>query len=325
MDVHSPETADSGSEPLTREVDVSSLFQRFGISKNIRALFTPESYEFADVPADNWLYPAFKAFQRLQSRLQAQGSSVRTFSTIGTGPGLDAVGASHIFHPQHVIATDIKPEVLPVARQNILKNMADGNAQVTILPGNLCAPLREAGLTVDLAYGNLPLLPDDNVSGMRSSTFAIREQFEQVPETYRQYRLAMIYLFLNDARASLNHHGRVLVSLGSRVPDKLIHKLFSDCRYSCSRLCTMLKRQTQPQEVLEGFAEAEKEHRIAFDFYRYDQAAAAVGAEPDMSVSTFEYKRALRPYRVNATEALAIFKNEAIGHGVHILEGEPQG
>ncbi len=314
-------TAPSSSEDI-REVDVSSLFRLFCIKESIRAQFTRETYEFAEVPEENWLYPAFRSFQRLRE----EGFYPSTFATVGTGPGLDAIGAAHLLRPSRIIATDLHPKVIPVALRNIRANI-DHRTEVTALIGDLCQPLRDAEITVDLAYANLPLLPagqNDLLSEMRSSTFLSRERFDAAPEIYRMYRLAMIHVFLNDVRSSLNEGGRVLINLGARMPDDVIRQLFQDCRYLYRELFTMLKVQSQPEEVLPGFAMAEREGNVAFNFYRMEAAEREVGTEPVSQSSSESFLSSLQPFRVDAKTALNLHGNgEMIGHVVKMIEGIP--
>lgn len=302
-------------------VDVHALYKPFFSMDALRALFTHETYEYDPIPENNWLYAAFKGFQALTQDPQR---CIRTFATVGTGPGLDAIGAAHIFRPTHVIATDMNALVLPVAEKNILDHVPDSSVRVRVLHGNLCAPLREAGFCADLIYANLPLLPAHAASlihGMRSSTFAPQEILATAPEVYRQYQLGMIYQFLCDARSSLTENGSVAINLGGRVPFSLIRQMFMDCGYTYRDLFVMVKKQSQPDDVLPGFSRAEEDTGIEFDFYHHDAALEALPS--DASMSAVSLKDFLQPFRVSAREALTLHKKGIeIAHIVQMIEGK---
>jgi methylase of polypeptide subunit release factors len=337
MSIHPSPSADTlpllPPDSGAHSVDVSALFKPFGITKKIDALFTSSTYEYAPKPEDNWLYPAFRAFQNLKATDKLKW--VHTFASVGTGPGLDGVGASFIFHPAHIFLSDENPDVLPIARYNALSNVADKRTQVTVAEGDLCAPLRDAGIRPDLIYANLPLLPADPKTlrtDMRSSTFASSEKCKDVPEIYRQFRLAMMYLFLNDARSSLNENGSVAINLGGRVPVELIRRMFAECGYRYHELLTMLKVQSQPDEVLPQFSKAEQELGIEFDFYRMnEETAGSLASYAELYrlfgkiMNAHQMKEdALKDFRVSATEALELHnRGEQIGHVVQMIEGRP--
>ncbi|MSR87169.1 hypothetical protein EXS70_03295 [Candidatus Peribacteria bacterium] len=331
-----PNTADTVPSALSDTgghfVDVSALFEPFGIKQKIEALFTPVTYEFAPIPENNWLYAAFKGFQALKE--SAPLKWVHTFASVGTGPGLDGIGASHIFKPAHVVLTDKKKQVLPIALCNIHAHLQNERIKVTVAKGNLCAPLRDKGIYADLIYANLPLLPDPegNDEGMRSSTFVPTEELQDVPEIYQHSRLAMIYLFLNDARSSLNEGGSVAINLGGRVPVALIQQLFRECGYQYRELFSMLKVQSQPYDVLPEFSKAELETGITFDFYRMnDETKHSLTAYSQLygvfgkTMNAHQMKEdALKEFRVSATDALKLHQaGETIGHVVQMIQGLP--
>jgi hypothetical protein len=84
----------------------------------------------------------------------------------------------------------------------------------------------------------------------------------------------------------------------------------------------MLKTQTQPEDVLPGFAAAEKEGGVTFDFYKMRQARE--GLADTQFGSAVQLKQHLSPYRVSATEAEALrARGEEIGHVVQVIRGTP--
>lgn len=317
--------ADLAGSEGSNMIDVTGLFKQFGVQKNIRGFFNRHTYEIDPrAPENNWLYPAFRGFEVLQRNLAQQGKNVHTFATIGTGAGWDAVGAYHIFKPERLVATDYHPKVLPIAHRNIRGNVPT-NIEVLTLTGDLCAPLREEGVLADVIYANLPLLPDDPekvMQNMRSSTFVAWERIHAAPEDYRRHRLAMKYHFLLDAASSLTQGGSVVINLGGRVPVELVQQMFTDCGYTYEELFTMLKIQSQPEEVLPGFAQAERETGVTFDYYRLSAAKASL-QEHTPPLSAADLKAYLLPHHVSATQAQALHEQgEEIGHIVQVIRGQ---
>lgn len=317
---HEVRTGDQG----IRSVDVSSLFAAFGITKSVIARFNEHTYEFDPDIKNNWLYAAFKGFQVLGDRLASEGKSADTFVAVGTGSGLDAIGASHIFQPNAVVLTDIHPRVVPLAEQNAKGNILKGS--VVGLTGDLCEPLRQHNIKADVIYANLPLIPDDDetiLGGMRSSSFVSRSRFEKAPKKYKRYLLGMIHAFLEDAKESLNPDGSVVINLGGRVPVELVKELFAECGYEYEELYTMLKAQSQPEEVLPGFSQVEAKEGVEFDFYKFDEAEAALQNVDTATLSAQELKDLLAPYRVTAMEALALHRSGTrIGQIVQVIRGK---
>ncbi len=305
--------------------DASSLFAQFGVRQKVKGVFNEYTYAIDARPENNWLFPAFKGFEVLKTRIAAEGQTVRTFVTVGTGGGWDAIGGHHIFQPKRLIATDNHPKVLRVADRNIRENVTDEDVEILTLHGDLCAPLREKKILADVLYANLPLLPDDPahvLEGMRSSTFADWERIKQAPTIYQRYRLAMKYVLLNDAASSLAPHGSVAINLGGRVPVELIQRMFDECGYTYEELYTMLKLQTQPDEVLPGFAAAEKEGGVEFDFYRLPHTRKAASTlRPSFPAK--KWKDTLLPHRVSAERAVRLHaRGVPIGHIVQMIGGQ---
>ncbi len=310
-----------------RQVDISQLFESVGVHKEVKVNMNDATYEVdATEPKNNWLYPAFKGFQKLQKSLEDDGKHVDTFVSIGTGQAIDGIGANEIFAPKKVVLTDNNSKVIAISDANFKMN-SNGEAECVVLEGSLCKPLRDHGITADVIYANLPNVPKDDseavMQGMNSATFVDAATVASTPEKYQRYLLGLQYAFLKDAVGSLNDGGCVVVNLGGRVPVELVQDMFQECGYSYKELYTMFKLQSQPEEVLTGYAEAELQHGVTFDFYRYDDSFAALEAQDTERISATQLKALLAPFRVSATEGLALLaKGEKIGHVVHLLRGQ---
>ena len=87
-----------------------------------------------------------------------KGGKGLTFFDLGTGSGCLAVTLALEFEEAEVLASDISPEVLEVARINAgLHKVQD---RVTLLQGDLFSPLRKP---VDAILANLPYVPESFV------------------------------------------------------------------------------------------------------------------------------------------------------------------
>lgn len=303
---------------VTSEVDVSELFADFGLTSPVMAKFNEHTYEYDPSFKDNWVFFALKGFQNLQRLIEAEGNAVHTFATIGTGAGLDAIGAQAIFHPKTMILTDVHPDVLSVARENVTP--FTNKQEVIFQHGNLCEPLRMMGMQADVIYANLPLIPysgSNLLDGMNSSSYVSTKAYEHTPEIYKKHLLGIIHTFLKEACFSLKPQGSVVVNLGGRIPVALVQQMFKDCGYFYSELYTGFKLQTQCEDILPGFSNAEKEFGIEFDYYDYEKGSQ----HPDF-VCAKDLKEYLSPHRMSATDALRAFQHgKQVGHVVQVIRG----
>ncbi|MCW1930077.1 MAG: hypothetical protein KIH62_002050 [Candidatus Kerfeldbacteria bacterium] len=310
-------------EKQPQALDVTPLFRLVGLTDNVVVAVNEHTYEVdLEHPSDNWLYPAFRAFQELNYRLTAEHKTPHTFTTLGTGPGIDAIGAVQILRPEEIIITDIHPEVLMLAQQNIEKNV---DIKCRALLGNICAPLREQNIVSDVIYANLPNVPfaghkkeffDDQIT----SSFFDGKTISGIPIEFSRYLLAMQYATLLDARDCLRDGGSLLLNIGGRVPFHLIEQMCTDAGYMCEELCVMFKAQSQPEVIVKSYAEAERFGKVEFDFYRFDEANK-IAEQFSHRTSTNALKKVLSPYRVSASQAWDLYTEEnlRIGHIVHVI------
>lgn len=294
--------------------DVSTLFRDAGIARRVQVTTNDHSYEVQRASADNWLYAAFIAYQRLQRCLNGK---VERFATIGTGPGLDAIGAWHVFHPRFTVMTDVHPEVLPLAARNFTEN-TDG--EFCVLHGSLLEPLVREGLSMDLIYANLPNLPslEPVGDGQASASFYPAGTLHAAGET-EAYCLAMQVAAIQEAGAVLNGGGSLLLNFGARVPLHLLRQEVERNDLIYQELFSSVKRQTQAGEVLPGYAAAEQKYGVQFDFYSFENSGVPddVG---DFAGGTDSLKDRLTSFHVSATEALALHQQgQAVHHAVQVI------
>ncbi len=311
-----------------RKQDVSSLFVAVGLKVPVVIRTSKHTYEVdARHPQDNWLYPAFRGFEVLKKQLGAEGKVVKTFVAIGTGQGVDAVGAYHILRPQRMVVSDIHPAVLPIAQHNILNNTRR-SLKLAAYAGNLCQPLREHGIVADVIYANLPNIPFDGTgspySGQLTSTFFSAEWISKPDVAIEKNLLSLQSAFLREAYRSLNTGGSVVLNLGGRVPISVVKKIFESAGFEYQELYATLKVQSQPEWVLGGYARAEKRYGTAFDFYRFDAAQKQLARQQaGKSISAEELKKILKPFHISATDSLKrfVYHHERIGHLVQVIRG----
>lgn len=272
-------------------------------------------------PKDCWLYASLLGFQQLKK----QGFKADSFATIGTGSGMDSIGIFELFAPSKIYQVDIHPNVPELAHMNAKSIIGDG-AKIETYLGDLCSPLIERGVKVDLVYANIPNVPsaepiwDKKVS---ASQFTTRD-VEDCPEIFQKWLLVLQYLFLKQAKLILNPGGVVVDAIGSRVPHHLLEDLYKTNGYVVSELVSVYKMQSEPEDALAGYAKDEAEHGIEFDFYDHELAWPFWNDQlVSKSLSSPELKKALEPYRISATTALRNFEhhNKQAGHICSILAG----
>lgn len=291
------------------------LLHSVGINGTGVVRLNENTYDFdPSHPKDSWLHGAFLAFQKLKE----QGVSPESFATIGTGSGVDSIGASIVFKLREIYQTDIHPNVIQIAQENA-QACVPNITKVQTLLGDLCAPLIERGIHVDLLYANIPNIPSENpVLGgkVSSSRFQIQDMNE-CPKIFEKWLLVLQYAFLKQAHDVLTSEGIVLVAIGDRVPCEIMQELFEFTGYASSELVNEYKLQTETEEIVTGYADQEDRENIEFDFYDHEKALSVWEREcKGKNLSVTEIKEKLKPCRLSAKQAFEEFqkRNRKIGH-----------
>lgn len=314
-------------------VDARSYF-RVGIPNRIASTmhiglsehcFTPD---LDDLDAD-WLAsvatPAFHILAR--TRPAARRDS---FLSIGTGCGLDALGAIEILGSSLIAVTDVFPDIVAAARTNIAENLAPGaTIALTAETGDLLGPLAATPLRFDIVYENLPNTPVADAALLADKQTAagfLGPRTEAMPGFVQRHLLVLHYLALRQARPILNPGGAVLSTIGARIPLESFMQLAEAAGYAGRFLTYTWKKQAGPADYVPGYVAMEREGLGPFHFYRVaDLKAAFAGMDPEQAgVAALDIEASLAPQRLTAHEALTLYRSGAeIGHAVVALLSEP--
>jgi len=312
------------AEVMVSPADFFEIAETTRIRSSIGLKLSDHSYlPKADEPRADWVasvaVPAFKALAHM-------GVLAPRFATVGTGAGLDVLAAVEILKSNVVGFTDLHDDVLTHARENIQNNLVDQNVDLVGGAGDILTPLAGKLSNVDVIYENLPNIPmlesTDLAEGQASSTF-VAERSEAIPRLAEKNLVTLHYLALRQARQVLRVGGRVLSSIGGRIPLSEILSLSGSAGYNGSILTYTWKVQSEPHDVVGGFAKWEREGKGPFHFYPVsilrdtfkEISPAEAGAR------ALEIEETLKPYEISAADALALVEQgEKVGHTVAILD-----
>lgn len=299
------------------DVDVSYLFAPYRHGP-VRVHIDPDMYSVKEDCAANWVWHAFRGFARLDRR-----AGPRSFAAIGSGSGIDAIGAAAIFPDiERIIVTDVEERLVRLAVDNVRGNVGPGIV-VTGLAGDVCLPLAAAGQRVDLIYANLPNIPiaDPAHAIIDHGTFYRPNAIAADDDLLNRYLLGLQYRFLLSARDALAPGGQALIMIGGRFPYSIFDRLADAAGFSFEEVVGSFKIQTEPENVTAGYAAAETDG-LTFDFYDFDRATAAIGdASPP---SGHALKTLIAAARLSAGEARALVAaGGRVGHTLHLIRATP--
>ncbi len=285
---------------------------------------TDDTYELEPTPEDAWLPIAFRAFARLAGRVR-----VRDALIIGTGNGLDALGAVEICRLESLAVTDLFAASVEVSRDNILSHLVDPQSTaVTFHAGDLveCVP---PGRRFDLVYENLPNLPATRElelgRGINSGRFYDESAVHTVPEPFGPNLLALHYRCLVDVRPLVHPGGGVLTAIGGRMPHAIAFDLHRACGYEPELLAFDVKRAVEPQLTVPPYALAEQTSGVEFTFYAKEAVGVVAEARSDGldgQALADAVEDDLADLAMGAAEAaLRTARSEPVAHSVLMLFG----
>ena len=310
---------------MLRQHDVTELFG-LGDGHPKYIYLNERMYPVKDALEENWLYYAFAGFKELKNRLKVAPSN---FATIGTGNGVDALLAHHVFESlDEFYLTDIDPDVLGLSVMNFYQN-ANAPVKAFSFSGNHTEPLEKNGISADVIYANLPNIPltdELQKSGFGLSTFHFFKDEIRAPQTIEKYLLSSQYQFLKTCKNCLKEGASVIIMEGGRFPSKKFDELFNLAGFNLDNLCVGFKPQTEATEVLSGYAFAEKNYKTDFIFYDYEKAFDALSKIGKSNIILGEKKnfleKELGAFALTASQALEEYKRgKVIGHTCHALRG----
>jgi hypothetical protein len=249
-------------------VDATSYLALYGhrrVRRPVVLRLTEHTYPLEPSPEESWLPIAFRAFARLAERI-----AVRDVLIIGTGNGLDALGAAEIFDLRSLTVTDLYRQSLSVAQENVLAHLMDkGDIELSFHAGDLlsCVP---PARRFSLVYENLPNIPAPAEIEIRRGAIAGRF-FEagklEVPEVFEAYLLALHHCCLREAWPRVRAGGGVLTAIGGRMPHDVAFELHRVCGYRPELVAFDVKLQVEPELVIPPYRRAEARSGVEFTFY----------------------------------------------------------
>jgi hypothetical protein len=236
------------------------------VRRPVRLELTEHAYPLEPWAEDAWLAVAFRAFKRI-----ATHSRVRDALIVGTGNGLDALGAIEIFEDlRSLTVTELFDRSLAVARENILTHL-EGEVvpELCFCAGDLLAPV-PADQRFDLVYENVPNVPAPPDVDLELGTYTgrfLREKDVAAPEPFARYLLANHHRCLHQARPYVRPGGGVLTAIGGRMSHEVIFDLHRACGYEPELVAFDVKLQGEPQLVIPGYSQVEEKGSADFTFY----------------------------------------------------------
>jgi hypothetical protein len=297
------------------------------VRRPVRLRLTDDTYPLEPSPEQAWLPVAFRAFAALRARLD-----VADLLILGTGNGLDALGAAEIFDLRTLAVTDLHEAAVEVARENVLAHLEDpGAPRLAFHAGDLFDGV-PPGERFSLVYENLPNLPAAPAADLRRGTVAGRffaGRADDVPAPFGAYRLALHHRCLLAARPRLRDGGGVLTAIGGRMPHEVAFDLHRACGYRPSLVAFDVKLQVEADLVVPPYRDAEAEHGLPFTYYAPEAiglVATARATGLDGQALADAVADDLAALRVSAHEAAErVAAGRSVAHSVLMIFGERMG
>jgi hypothetical protein len=321
--LHSRETREAGSVNFDATAYLSP-FGRRRVRRPIHLRLSEDTYPLEQAPEDSWLPIAFRAFDRL-----ARTRRIEDVLIVGTGNGLDALGALEILDPASLTVTDVYEESLSVSRENIIEHLIDpGAIDLAFHAGDLmsCVP---AGRSFSLVYENLPNVTSSPEQNLRRGTIGGRfyaPASHAAPEPYASYMLDLHHRLLLEAAPRLNDGGGVLTALGGRMPADVAFGLHRACGLRPELVAFDVKLQSEPELMVAPYAHAEGDDGLAYTFY----APEAIGMVAKLRADGLDGQDladaaapGLEQLSMSAREAMArVERGLGVAHSVLMIFGE---
>ena len=150
---------------------------------------------------------------------------------VGCGSGCIAIALARELSETHIVAIDISPAALAVARENAIRHEVDGRVELVL--GDLLAPLLERGSRVDAVVSNPPYVVDAEIESLAP------EVSEHEPRTALagggDDGLSIVSRLLVQANEALKQGGLLFMEIG-RGQDRRVAELTSDSSLELLRI-----------------------------------------------------------------------------------------
>lgn len=279
---------------------------------------------------NDWTVLAFRAFKYLKGN---NSNEFNNICIVGTGSGLDAIGAIEIFSPQTILITDFPEEIVVKARDNIQSNMLpDQEIEISLIGSLFLNDPIFNGAKYDLIYENLPNLPEESKTfsdqPINASFIPQYKKFvKDVPEKYVTALLSSHYILLKQAKKHLSDDGAVISSIGGRINFELIKQMFDELGYEYDIVVYDIKKQNEADTNLPAYSQWAENSKTNFAFYLYDNIIRQL-EESKIGYDKYsgyknnmkEVKEILEKHKLSAPQALKEFRNKkSIAHEVYLF------
>ena len=132
---------------------------------------------------------------------------------VGTGSGCIPVAIAHNIDDVHFVATDISPDAIEIAQQNVARY--ELGQRISLVETYLTRGVRG---NFDLITANLPYIPDERLPSLAVSKWEPRLALGGGPDGLR-----FIEPFLRQAEAKLSKHGIVLAEIDASLEGAVIN------------------------------------------------------------------------------------------------------
>ena len=318
------------TDVIYQKIDTVEYFNLKSKPVNIKEQLNIKIIDHAYLPGSkesDWF--AHSALPALKVVEKNRPGEIKSFLSIGTGPGIDILAVAEIFGLIKLSLTDLRESVVKSAIQNIKSNLLEPEkVEINGYPGDLFEPLRKNGSPrFDLIYENLPNVPipeekDINIS--RHCTRYLSERKEKIPKEVKSALLDLHYLAIQQVPEFLEENGALLSLISGVIPiDTItnIEKYIDDVKTEV--LFYNWNVQSSFYNVAETYVRQEEQGNGPFIFYREkDLREAFEGiSDEESGKKARDIEKSLENKRLTATEALQVLKQgENIGYTIVILK-----
>lgn len=188
-----------------------------------------------------------------------------------------------------------------------------------------------SGIKYDLVYENLPNipLPEEKALEEKMNSSSFVNQDLQTGKIAAHYLLELHSELLQQSHIFLAENGRVLSSIGARIPLIAILNMAAEVNCNAEILIYTRKTQTEALDVISGYAYHETLDKGPFYFYPTEKIEKVFSHYESPSIAAahaFEIEKLLEPDRITATEALALLQKggASFAHTVVVISSSPK-